>query len=1008
MRGDASVYWRLLRENRDFRLLYFGTLISLGGDWFLTVALLDLVLQLTGSATLASVILLCQTLPIFLFTPHAGHLIDRVDRRKLMVVVDLLRAVACLLPLVARTPALLPFAYAGVILISIGSAYFEPASQAALPNLVSQEDLGPANVLMGSTWGTMLAVGAGLGGAVTMVLGRDASFVFDAFSFLVSAALLWRMRGRFSEWSGARASAGHAEAAASGFFASMRETLHFAKKAPRVLGLLTVKGGYGLGAGVVAMLSVFGREIFEAGAFGIGLLFAARGAGALFGPFLVRAVIRSDDAQYRAIVVCVLAFGAGYAALAFSPTLAAGVAAITFAHLGGGAAWQISSYGLQRETPDHIRGRVFAADYGFVTLTMAISGLGTGIAADRFGAPAATLGTAAICLLFAVVWTTATWRLWRAAPLLLFFLIGCHREPAKPPVVLISIDTLRSDRANTPNIRALAGDGITFERAFSHVPLTLPSHASIFTGLLPAHHGVRDNAGYVLDGKTPTIASMLRSNGYATGGAVSAYVLRASTNIGSGFETWDDDVPFVEGAPMGNLARPGDRTVGVMRQWIASRASQPFFAFVHLFEPHAPYLGSYEHDVRLADQHLGALLQSLREAKLYDQSLIILLSDHGEGLGDHGEAEHGVLLYREALQVPLIVKLPNNERAGTRVRGTAQLVDVLPTIAEITGMNAPKGDGRSLLEAGPERPVFSETFYPRLHLGWSDLRSVIAWPHHLIDGPKPELYDLDADSREVRDLRESDRRSYARVRNILNAAPSADVAAPRVDPEEARKLAALGYLSAQAPAKRSNLNPRDRLGDLNALKDVSGLMESHRYAESAALLEQLLARNPGWSDLRDQLGVAYRILGDRKRAEEVYREAIRVTPELAPAFALSLASLLLERGALDEAEAHAKLAIGTNPEGAHEVLAHVAVRRGELERALNEAQLAQNDFLLAQVHMFRNEPRAALPLLQRIHGKGGPLPRGYYRLAGDVFLALGRPDEARVAFEEAAKAERRR
>ncbi|HYC87886.1 MAG TPA: MFS transporter [Thermoanaerobaculia bacterium] len=399
------MYWRLLRDNRDFRLLYFGTLISLGGDWFLTVALLDLVLQLTGSATLASLILLCQTLPIFLFTPHAGHVIDRVDRRRLMIAVDLLRAAACLLPLLARTPALLPFAYAGVILISIGSAYFEPASQAALPNLVRDEDLGPANVLMGSTWGTMLAVGAGLGGAVTMVLGRDASFVLDAASFLVSAALLWSIRGRFS--------LGRRAEARPTFGTSMRETFHFARNAPRVLGLLTVKGGYGLGAGVVAMLSVFGREIFQAGAFGIGLLFAARGAGALLGPFFIRGAVRTDDARYRVIAFCVLAFGAGYAALAISTTLAAGVAAIAFAHLGGGAAWQISTYGLQRETPDHIRGRVFAADYGFVTLTMALSGLGTGIAADRFGAPAATLGAACVCLIFGVIWAIWTWKLWR-------------------------------------------------------------------------------------------------------------------------------------------------------------------------------------------------------------------------------------------------------------------------------------------------------------------------------------------------------------------------------------------------------------------------------------------------------------------------------------------------------------------------------------------------------------------------------------------------------------------
>jgi predicted MFS family arabinose efflux permease len=403
------MYWRLLRTNRDFRLLYFGTLISLGGDWFLTVALLDLVLQLTGSATLASLMLLCQTLPIFLFTPHAGHVIDRMDRRKLMIAVDVIRAGACLLPLLARTPALLPFAYAGVILISIGSAYFEPASMAALPNIVASEDLATANVLMGSTWGTMLTVGAALGGAVTMYLGSDTSFVVDAFSFLLSAWLLWRIRGRFSEDRGEH----HVHPP---LLESMRETFRYAKARPRVLGLLTVKGGYGLGGGIVAMLSVFGREVFQAGALGIGLLYAARGVGALLGPFLLRSVIRTDNARYRSIAFCVLAFGAGYAALAVSKTLAFGLAAIAFAHLGGGAAWQMSTYGLQREVPDFIRGRVFSADYGFVTLTMALSGLGAGIASDQFGPTAATLGTASVCIAFGVLWAIATWSLWRPEP----------------------------------------------------------------------------------------------------------------------------------------------------------------------------------------------------------------------------------------------------------------------------------------------------------------------------------------------------------------------------------------------------------------------------------------------------------------------------------------------------------------------------------------------------------------------------------------------------------------
>jgi MFS family permease len=401
------MYWRLLRRNRDFRLLYAGTLISLGGDWFLTVALLDLVLQLTGSATLASLMLLCQSLPIFLFTPIAGHVVDKVDRRKLMVAVDVMRFFACLLPLLARTPATLPFAYLGVIVIAIGSAYFEPASQAALPNIVSADELGPANVLMGSTWGTMLAAGAAVGGIVTMRFGRDVSFIVDALSFLGSALILWNMRGRFSEQR-----AEHHEHPP--LLQSIRETLTYAKENPRVRALLSVKGGYGLGAGVVAMLSVFGKEVFRSGAFGIGLLFAARGIGALVGPFLVRGLTKGDDdKQYRLIGVCGLLFGVGYVGLGLSHTLAAGAAAIFFAHLGGGAQWQTSTYGLQRETPDWIRGRVFSADWGFVTLSMSISGMVAGIASDHFGPVIATTSVASICVLWAIAWAAWTWKLWR-------------------------------------------------------------------------------------------------------------------------------------------------------------------------------------------------------------------------------------------------------------------------------------------------------------------------------------------------------------------------------------------------------------------------------------------------------------------------------------------------------------------------------------------------------------------------------------------------------------------
>lgn len=399
-------YTRLLLENHDFRKLYIAALISLGGDWFLTVALLDLVLQYSGSATLASLIIVFQNLPVFLATPFAGPLIDKVDRKKLMIVVDVIRCGAALLPLLVRSPETLVFAYVGSILISVGAAYFDPTCSAALPNVVEPRDLSRANVLLGSTWGTMLAVGAALGGAVTLRFGRDTAFVVDSISFLVSALLLLSIRTGFSE----ERKPTHEHPPLT---EALRETWHYARSHHRVLALLVSKGGYGIGAGVVAMLSVFGREVFKAGALGIGLLFAARGVGALLGPFIVRAVSRTDNHQYRSISYSVFVFGAGYAALALSPNLWFGFAAVAIAHLGGGAQWQTSSYGLQRETPDWIRGRVFSVDFGFVELTISVSSLMTGILADRFGPIRATIATATLCAAWAVAWGVTTRKLWK-------------------------------------------------------------------------------------------------------------------------------------------------------------------------------------------------------------------------------------------------------------------------------------------------------------------------------------------------------------------------------------------------------------------------------------------------------------------------------------------------------------------------------------------------------------------------------------------------------------------
>jgi arylsulfatase A-like enzyme/Tfp pilus assembly protein PilF len=592
-------------------------------------------------------------------------------------------------------------------------------------------------------------------------------------------------------------------------------------------------------------------------------------------------------------------------------------------------------------------------------------------------------------------------------------------------VVLISVDTLRSDHVSaygsrvvqTPNIDRLAHDGVLFEHAYSNVPLTLPSHTTIMTGLLPPEHGVRDNAGSRLSPSIPTIASLLRARGFATGAAVSAWILRRDTNLSSGFDFYDDGVSFVEGAPTGDLQRDGAATVKAITQWIAGHRTRPFFAFVHLFEPHTPYMPSYDADVARADGLVGEILDSLRAQSIYDDSLIILVSDHGEGLGDHGEAEHGVLLYREALQVPVIVKLPHSERAGTRVSAAAQLADILPTIAEVTGTAPPtKLRGASLLHHLPSRVLYAETIYPQIHLGWSDLRSVVRYPLHLVSGPRPELYDLGTDARETVDLRATRRREAADLAHALETFPHPSLLPASVDGEERKKLAALGYVDAGSAAA-SSLNPRDHLPELAELQEVTVLMQRRDYAAAATRMETLLARNPQWSDLRDDLATAYSESGDLARAERVYRDGIRMTPQLRESFALSLAPILAQEGKFDDALAHARLALQSNPDGAHEVLARIALARKDYTGAAREidamrasgASSIVSDTLNAEILTAQGRRAEAWQLLERARATAAvsrdALPRRYWFLAGDTLAGLGRVDEARAAFERAIAAD---
>ncbi|MDH4112945.1 MAG: MFS transporter [Actinomycetota bacterium] len=391
----------LLRKNRDFRRLFLASVISLGGDWFLFVAITSLIVETTGRAIDVGLAILAQELAFFIASPPAGVLVDRLDRRKLMIACDLARIVVCASFLFVGTGTIW-LAYPLLSMLSVFGAPFDPASTAATPNLVEPRDLPTANALNGSLWGTMLAVGAGLGGIVATVFGRDVAFIVDAASFGVSALLLWGIQRPFSE---AR-EPGHTHPK---MLDATIEVLQYARRDHRVLALIGVKAGFGLAAGVLALIPVFGAEVFHRSEIGVGALMAARGVGALVGPFLGHRLSGHGHRRlFSTIGLSLAVFGLAYMALGLAPTLWIAAGVIFVAHLGGGAQWVLSTFGLQVLVPDHIRGRVFAVDFAMITLSLAISSLIASAVADSAGPRRAALLVGAMAIVWAIVWMVLT------------------------------------------------------------------------------------------------------------------------------------------------------------------------------------------------------------------------------------------------------------------------------------------------------------------------------------------------------------------------------------------------------------------------------------------------------------------------------------------------------------------------------------------------------------------------------------------------------------------------
>ena len=617
-----------------------------------------------------------------------------------------------------------------------------------------------------------------------------------------------------------------------------------------------------------------------------------------------------------------------------------------------------------------------------------------------------------------------------ALAVLLLGLGGCAGQgQARPDVVLVTIDTLRADRlpaygyggVETPALDALQREAVLFEEAQAHVPLTLPSHAGLLTGLLPPQHGVRDNVGYRLDPRTPTLPGLLRGAGYTTGGFVSAFVLRGSTGLSSGFDRYDDQLGGRPGQALGELQRPGVETVRRALDWLASVPARPVFLFVHLYEPHAPHEppeplaarwgATYEGEVAAADAAFGQLREGLQRLGRWNGTLLVLTADHGEGLGDHGEAEHGILLHREVLRVPLLVKLPGGERGGSRVKGTVSHVDLLPTVLAACRIAAPPGlPGRTLDAAAREpRPAYAETWYPRIHLGWSPLFSLAEAHRHLIDGPRPELYDTAEDPGEQRDLAAAQAEQVSAMRRHI-AGTRGEFRGPTPEREaDAEALRSLGYLAGGAPAAApSELpNPKDHLGVHAEIVTALGLARSGQDAAAVAALRGIATREPGLFDVWAELGAALFRLGRPSEAAAAFTQAAAVSPTLAASLGVSRGQVLLALDRLGEAETQARAALQVDAAGAHLLLARIALARGDLESALREARAVAGDpaaersavVLQAEVEARRGRPEQALRVLEAAGAGGDPVP-GLAFVRGDVLARLGRDGLAEQAFRE--------
>ena len=609
----------------------------------------------------------------------------------------------------------------------------------------------------------------------------------------------------------------------------------------------------------------------------------------------------------------------------------------------------------------------------------------------------------------------------------------------KPNVLIVTIDTLRADhvgcygykQVQTPNLDSLAGDGVLFRQAYTPVPITLPSHTVIFTGTYPMLNGIHDFSGNRLGADQPTLASILHDNGYATGAVVASAVLDSRFGLNRGFDFYYDHFEFnrLLETNLDSMERPANQVVDEALNWLGQNYQKRFLLWVHLYDPHHPYrppapydeiykTHPYDGEIAFADAQLGRILAFLKSKAVYGRTLVVVLGDHGEGLGEHGEKTHGFFIYNSTLHVPMIFKLP----AGGAHRWVVQAVstvDVLPTILDQLQIAVPKtvqGHALSAAMAGKSAdpsPIYSETFLPRLHFNWSELRGLQQQSYKFIDGPKPELYDLGADPGELHNLFATkpavSQELQSRLGSVISRFMQGKGLAEKtpLDPSLSERLQALGYTAfaggGDPAVSNKNLpDAKDRIQFYEAFSDAMDDGQHQRYAEAVEKLKPLLRTEPDSLPVRYLLGINYYRLRQFPEAVEQFRHAVKLSPDYALAvywLGLSYA----EAGNLDRAVPTFEQALkldATNFSAAFN-LGAVELQLGHVEQAANAFRrsvaiypdYAQGYLALGEVLLYQSKVNDALPPLQRAVSLQPGNPRAHATLA-KALEASGRHDEA--------------